>query len=173
MTLDAMKVSVRFEVAGDEAAVRAVNEEAFGGVVEAGIVDALRGSADSISLVAIANREVVGHILFTPVTIERAPALRVAGLAPMAVLPLFQRRGVGGALIRAGLEECRRSRYAAVVVVGHPEYYPKFGFTPADTWGVEYADPIPREVFMALELERGALSGCAGVVRFRPEFAEP
>jgi putative acetyltransferase len=173
MTRDAMKVSVRCEAAGDESAVRAVNQQAFGGAVEAGIVDALRGSPDSISIVATANGEVAGHILFTPVTIDPAPTVRVAGLAPMAVLPHFQRCGVGGALIRAGLEECRRCGYSAVVVVGHPEYYPKFGFVPADTWGLEYADPVPREVFMALELEPGGLNGCAGVVRFLPEFAEP
>ena len=173
MSADALQVSVRFEDIGDESAVRTVNQEAFAGPVEAGIVDAVRGSPDSISLVATMNDRTVGHILFTPVTIEPAARVRVAGLAPMAVLPDFQRRGVGRALVRAGLEECRRSGYAAVVVVGHPEYYPRFGFAPADTWGLEYADRVPREVFMAVELEDNALSGCAGVVRFRPEFAEP
>src|SRR5262245_44651262 len=104
-----MNVSVRLETARDESAVRAVNQDAFAGPVEAGIVDALRGSPDSISLVATVNDQVVGHILFTPVKIEPAARVRVAGLAPMAVLPDFQRGGVGGALIRAGLEACRRS----------------------------------------------------------------
>jgi putative acetyltransferase len=166
-----MKMSVRFETADDVAAVREVNQRAFDGPLEARIVDALRGSPDSISLVATADQEVVGHILFTPVTVESSAAVRVAGLAPMAVLPAFQRRGVGGEMVRAGFEACRRLDYGAVVVVGHPEYYPRFGFQPADSWDLQYADPVPRDVFMAIELRPGALSGCAGVVRFRPEFA--
>ena len=86
--------------------------------------------------------QVVAHILFTPVTIDPPPArIRVAGLAPMAVLPDFQRLGIGGELIRAGFQECRRLRYSAVVVVGHPDYYPRFGFQPADTWGLKYVRP--------------------------------
>jgi putative acetyltransferase len=168
-----MNTSVRLAVAEDAAAVRDVNQHAFAGPVEARIVDALRDSPDSISLVAIVDQQVVGHILFTPVTIDPPPAgVRVAGLAPMSVRPDFQRLGVGRELIRVGFGECRRHKYSAVVVVGHPEYYPRFGFLPADTWGLQYVDPVPREVFMATELERGALTGCAGLVRFRPEFAE-
>ncbi len=167
-----MNASVRLEAAGDAAAVRDVNQQAFAGPVEARIVDALRGSPDSISLVAIVDEHVVGHILFTPVTIDPPAGVRVAGLAPMSVRPDLQRVGVGRELIRVGFQECRRHNYSAVVVVGHPEYYPRFGFLPADTWGLQYVDPVPRDVFMATELERGALTGCAGIVRFRPEFAE-
>jgi putative acetyltransferase len=168
-----MKTSVRFEAADDAAAVRDVNQQAFAGPLEARIVDALRGSPGSISLVATVDHRVVGHILFTPVTIEPPPAgVHVAGLAPMSVRPDFQRLGVGSELIRVGLQECRRHTYSAIVVIGHPEYYPRFGFLPADTWGLQYVDPVPRDVFMATELERGALIGCAGIVRFRPEFAE-
>jgi putative acetyltransferase len=168
-----MTPSVRLEEADDASAVRDVNQQAFAGALEARIVDALRGSPDSISLVATVDQRVVGHILFTPVTIEPPASVRVAGLAPMAVRPEFQRAGIGSELVRAGLQECRRRGYAAVVVVGHPEYYPRLGFLPADTWGLKYVDPVPREVFMAVELESGALTGCSGIVRFRPEFAEP
>ena len=167
-----MKISVRFEGPHDATAVREINEQAFGGLQEARIVDALRDSPDSISLVATVDERVVGHILFTPVTIEpHAARVRVAGLAPMAVRPEFQRSGVGSALVRAGLEECRGRGYAAVVVVGHPEYYPRFGFVPAHTKRLECEYPVPREAFMTIELEAGALTGRAGVVRYRPEFA--
>jgi putative acetyltransferase len=90
----------------------------------------------------------------------------------MAVHPDHQRSGIGGQLIRAGLEECRRNGYAAVVVLGHPEYYPKFGFEPAHTFGVTCEFPSPPEAFMAIELEAGALSGIRGLVRYLPQFAE-
>lgn len=167
-----MDVSVRPEQPGDASGVREVNELAFGRPQEARLVDALRGSADAISLVATVDDRVVGHILFTPVGIEPPPGdLRVAGLAPMAVRPERQRSGVGGRLVRAGLEECRRCGYGAVVVVGHSEYYPRFGFVPAHTRGLDYEAPVPREAFMVNELATGALAGHAGVVRYRPEFS--
>ena len=168
-----MKVSVRFEQPADAADVREVHERAFDGPLEARIVDALRGSRDSISIVATADDRVVGHILFTPVTVEQQPeSLRVAGLAPMAVRPEFQRSGIGSELVRMGLQECRRRGYGGVVVVGHPEYYPRFGFVPAHTLGMACEYPVPPEAFMVIELEAGALDGCQGIVRFRPEFAE-
>jgi len=88
----------------------------------------------------------------------------------MAVRPELQRLGVGSALVRVGLEECRRRGYSVVVVVGHPEYYPRFGFVPADTRGLQHEQPVPREAFMLLELETGALDSRAGTVRYRPEF---
>jgi putative acetyltransferase len=166
-----MNITVRPEEPADEAAVRETNEEAFGTPLEAGLVDALRGSPDSISLVATIDNRVVGHILFTPVTIEPAANVRLAGLAPMSVRPMHQRQGVGGRLIDAGLEECRRQGFAAVVLVGHPEYYPRFGFVPAHTYGLECEFPVPQDAFMVRELEAGALGGVGGIVRYRPEFA--
>jgi putative acetyltransferase len=166
-----MKVSVRLEEPRDAADVRETNEQAFGASLEARLVDALRGSAGSISLVATVDDRVVGHILFTAVSIEPSASARVAGLAPLSVRPEYQRVGVGGQLVRAGLEECRRGGYAAVVLVGHPEYYPRFGFVRADTMGLECEFPVPREAFMVIELEAGSLAGLAGVVRYRPEFA--
>lgn len=168
-----MTVAIRPEREHDAVDVREVNERAFGGDLEARIVDALRGSDGSISLVATLDGRVVGHILFTPVTIEPPETrIRVAGLAPMAVRPEFQRTGIGSALVRAGLDECRRHGYAAVVVVGHPEYYPRFGFVQAHTRNLRYVDEVPREAFMAIELEPGALPAGGGVVRYRPEFSE-
>lgn len=167
----AVNVAIRAERADDADAVREVNEQAFAGPLEARIVDALRGISDSISLVATVDGRVVGHILFTPVSIDPPPRVRVAGLAPMAVRPEFQRLGVGAALVAAGLDACRSHGYSAVVVVGHPEYYPRFGFAPAHTRGLRYADDVPPEAFMVLEFEPGVLPSNGGVVLYRPEFS--
>jgi putative acetyltransferase len=167
-----MSLSIRVEQPGDEPGIREVNEQAFGEPFEAHLVDLLRGTPVYLSLVATIDDRVVGHILFTPVTIDPPVASRIAGLAPMAVRPGHQRSGIGGQLIRAGLEECRRSGYAAVVVLGHPEYYPRFGFAPAHTFRLTCEFPSPPEAFMAMELEGGALSRVHGLVRYQPQFAE-
>jgi len=164
--------SIRLEQPHDADEVRQTNEQAFGGPLEARLVDALRGHRSYLSLVATIDGQVVGHILFTPVTIEPPVDRRIAGLAPMAVRPEHQRSGIGSQLIRAGLEACRRSGYAAVVVLGHPEYYPRFGFLPAHTFGLTCEFPSPPEAFMAMEIESGALSGIGGLVRYLPQFAE-
>jgi putative acetyltransferase len=164
-------IAIRPEQPGDADGVRDTNELAFGEPLEARLVDTLRTSADCLSLVATLDDRVVGHILFTPVTIEPPVDRRIAGLAPMAVRPEHQRSGIGGQLIRAGLEECRRHGYTAVVVLGHPEYYPRFGFVPAHTFGLTCEFPSPPEAFMAIELDAGALRSSRGLVRYRPEFA--
>jgi len=165
------EVAIRQEHAGDVTAVREVNERAFGGPAEASLVDALRGSAGSISLVATLPGRVVGHIMFTPVTLDEAADVRVAGLAPMAVVPEHQRTGVGARLIRAGLAACRERGYAAVVVVGHAEYYPRFGFAAARAFGLRCEFNVPPEAFMVTVLDAQVLPHLTGVVRYRPEFA--
>lgn len=118
-----VKVTIRLEEPRDVVGVRETNEQAFGTPVEPRLVDALRDSADSVALVATIDDRVVGHILFTPVKIEPPSRVRVAGLGPMSVRPTFQGAGVGSKLAQAGLKECRRRGYSAVVLVGHPEYY--------------------------------------------------
>jgi putative acetyltransferase len=166
--------SVRAEQPGDADGIRETNEQAFGSPLEAQLVDALRAAARSegdVSLVATIDGRVVGHILFTPITIEPPVDRRIAGLAPMAVRPEHQRSGIGSQLIRAGLDECRGAGYRAVVVLGHPEYYPRFGFVPAHTFGLTCEFPSPPEAFMVIALENGALNGVRGLVRYRPEFA--
>src|SRR4029453_3522637 len=165
-----MNVSIRLETPRDAADIRETKEKAFGTELEARLVDALRGSPGSISLVATVDDRVIGHILFTPVTIDPPAAVRFAGLAPMSVRPIHQRQGVGGQLIRTGLAECRQHGYAAVVLVGHPGYYPRFGFEPAHTKSLACEFPVPQEAFMVLGLHAGAFAGLSGGVRYRPEF---
>lgn len=169
-------LTIRAETSEDAPAVRRVNELAFRRPSEANLVDALRAAASPlISLVAVREGEVVGHILFSPVTIEtgHVPSIEegvFVGLAPMAVLPEYQNQGVGSQLVREGLQACRQMGAAAVVVLGHPEFYPRFGFIPASRYSLRCEYPVPDEVFMALELRPGALS-TPGLVKYHPEFA--
>lgn len=166
-------MNIRAERSGDVAAIDDVNRAAFETATEANLVRALRERAHAlVSLVADESGVVIGHIMFSPVSLSSDPAIRIMGLAPMSVLPARQRQGLGSALVRAGLDECRRLGYAAVVLVGHADYYPRFGFEPASRFrlGCEY--DVPDEVFMAVELEAGALRGKAGIIRYHAAFAE-
>lgn len=163
---------VRPEVSSDHESVRQVHTLAFTGPTEALLVERLRGSSGSISLVATETGGVVGHILFTATTLVGAGAhVRVAGLGPMAVIPSRQRNGIGSELVVHGLDACRREGYEAVVVVGHPAYYPRFGFDRGSMFGLRCQFDVPDEVFMAVELRSGSLSG-GGEVRYAPEFSE-
>lgn len=166
-------IRVRAERPFDAASVREVNDRAFGSPAEGLIVERLRTAPDCISLVATKDDLVIGHILFTPVSVEPPVGLRIAGLGPMSVLPEHQRAGIGSQLIRVGLDACRQHGYSAVVVVGHPEYYPRFGFEPAHTRGLTLPDfDVPQDVFMVVELEAGVREHLHGAVRYRSEFAE-
>ena len=162
---------IRTEKETDHAAVHAVNAAAFPTPLEADLVDALRRQAHPIiSLVAESDSAVVGHILFSPVTLDGRPDLRLMGLAPMAVAPEHQRSGIGSALVRAGLEECRQLGFSAVVVLGHPEYYPRFGFSPSVRYGIRSEYDVPDDVFMAMELVPGALRDATGTIKYHPAF---
>ena len=167
----------REEQEGDRAGVRAVNLAAFARPSEADLVDALRASGcPSISLVAVEGDEVVGHVLLTPVTVEpraleRGGRVRDAfALGPLAVAPRRQREGIGSELVRQGLEACRAAGHGVVFVLGHADYYPRFGFVPAASWGLACELDVPPEVFLVTELWDGAARGWEGVVRYRPEF---
>ena len=156
----------------DAPGIRSLLEAAFPSSVEADLVDRLRASCPGqVSLVALEAGRIVGHILFTPVVIEGgAEPIEGFGLAPMAVFPQYQRRGVGSALVRAGIERLRQTGCPFVVVVGHAEYYPRFGFVPASRRGVRCPwDQVPDEVFMILVLDSAA-PNLAGRVRYHPEF---
>ena len=165
-------VVARPEVPADITAIRHVNTLAFGRPSEADLVEALRRAGRlAISLVAVRGEDIVGHIAFSPVRIVSATSTRDAiGLAPMAVLPACQRQGIGSQLVRAGLARCGEARYDVVVVLGHPHYYPKFGFTPSKPYGITWEREVPDEVFMVKELQPGALARTRGVVQYSPEF---
>jgi putative acetyltransferase len=166
-------IRVRAERPDDRSAVRDVLVRAFPTDGEARLVDALRGNTEpQISLVADDPPEgVVGHILFTPVEIRSAQATsRAIGLAPVAVAPERQRRGVGGMLIDSGLAACAALGEHAVVVLGHSDYYPRFGFRPAWDYGLYYQQPGPNPAFFARELARDALHGRRGEVVYHPAF---
>jgi len=166
-------LEIRNERPDDCAAIREVNVRAFGNNEAADLVELLRNrNKATISLVAVSGLSVVGHVMFSPVTISNAPeGFRGIGLAPLAVLPEFQKSGIGSELTQAGLELCRQMGYDAVVVLGHTSYYPRFGFSRAKDYGLdnEYnADAA----FMVLELKAGSLRGVDGLVRYAPEFRE-
>jgi putative acetyltransferase len=167
------KAIIRAERPADALAIRRLYEAAFGRSEEADIALALRDAkAITCSLVAttIDDGHVVGHILFSPVSVDsRHQRFSAVGLAPMAVQPEYQRCGIGGALIDAGLEALRTARHQAVVVLGHPSYYPRFGFRDAREFGLAWEQPGHEDAFMALELNPGALRNVSGVVRYRPE----
>lgn len=165
-------ITIRKELPDDIGAIHTLIEQAFDQPDEAKLVDRLReNGALTISLVAVQDSAVVGHIGFSPVSIEPgAPDFKALGLAPVAVLPQFQNKGIGSKLVRAGLDECRKHGIDIVVVLGHPEYYPRFGFVPAKPHGITWEHEAPAEAFMVKELHAGALAAVRGTVRFRPEF---
>ena len=164
-------IEVRQESGGDAAAIRSVQEQAFNEEDEAKVVDMLRAS-DSIvlSLVAVAAGQVVGHVLFSPVTVGSSPpGSRWVALGPIGVLPDHQGRGIGSRLVREGLAQCRLQGCDGVVLLGDPAYYGRFGFVPASDYGL--TDPYGGgPAFQAIGLRQGALEQVTGAVRFAPEF---
>ena len=166
-------MEIREETETDASAIRSVEELAFGEDDEATIVEMLRASGRvTLSLVAVDAGEVVGHVLFSPVTVERsAPDSRWVALGPIGVLPDHQGRGIGSRLVRDGLAECRSRGCDGVVLLGDPGYYARFGFVPASDHGLTcvYGDG---PAFQAIALREGALEQVAGTVSFAPEFDE-
>ena len=166
-------IEIRPEEECDFHAIRGILDAAFGGPVEARLVELLRQRGKAVvALVARLEGQVVGHVLFSPVSVEVAPAsFRGVGLAPLAVTPEFQNQGIGIRLTQAGLAACRELGYEAAVVLGHPDYYPRFGFERASLYGLsnEYGED---EAFMAMELRPRGLEGVRGLVKFASEFNE-
>ena len=165
---------IRDEQPDDVPSVRRVVEAAFKGRAEADLVDKLRANGRfAISLVAAQGRAVVGHVLLTDVALASNGVLvRGAGLAPLAVRPTFQRRGIGTLLMRSALDRAAHAAYRFVCLLGDPAYYRRFGFLPAASFGLACEFDAPEEAFLAIELAPGALRGAAGIVRYLPEFAE-
>lgn len=167
-------VVIRRERPADADGVRRVNEEAFGRQGEADLVEALHRQGDvTLSLVAEVNEKIVGHILFSPVrVVSEEGEWSAVALGPMGVLPPYQRDGIGSQLVRAGLAGCQQAGEGVVFVLGHPDYYPRFGFEPSRSHGIRSEFDVPAEVFMVVELEEAALAGRDGVVHYSPVFAE-
>lgn len=162
-------LEIRDEQPGDIAAIREVNRLAFGQDDEGRIVDALRDNgAVTLSLVAADSGVVVGHIMFSPLSV--GPATGV-GLGPMAVAPSHQRRGIGTRLVQAGIERLRNIGCPFIVVIGHPNFYPRFGFQPATTYGLTCEWEVLAEAFMVNILDPDVTSRLRGLARYRPEFS--
>ncbi|MEM7201952.1 MAG: N-acetyltransferase [Planctomycetota bacterium] len=175
------EVEVRPEIPADEATVERVVTAAFGQDAEAQLVAALRRrAAPVLSLVAVADGAVVGHVMLSPVEVEPAiaaagrratPAVATAGLAPVAVDPAHQRRGVGAALVGEALARAPALGWRAIFVVGDPAYYGRFGFEAAAPRGLHY-HPDCDAAFQVLELDPGVLTGHTGRVAYHAAFDE-
>jgi putative acetyltransferase len=163
---------IRPELPSDADGLRALNRQAFGGEAEAKLVDLLRERGRNIvSLVAVESDQVIGQVLFTEVYVTPATLYKGVGLAPLAVLPNWQSRGIGTELGRKGLALCGDLGYDFAVVLGHPDYYPRFGFTKASDFGLGN-DYNADDAFMALEFKPGGLGSFRGIVHYVSEFAE-
>jgi putative acetyltransferase len=163
-------IEIREERPNDVGAVRDLNRRAFGQDQESNIVDALRANgAALLSLVATLNDRVVGHIMYSPLSIDGK--LRGAALGPMAVLPERQRQGIGSKLIEAGNRKLKDAGCPFIIVVGHAGYYPRFGFRPASEHGIKCQWDVPNDVFMLLVLDHAKMKAVSGLARYRHEFS--
>lgn len=164
------------ETNDDIAKIREVVTAAFGQTNEAQLIETIRNSPNflpELSIVAKENENVLGHILFSPITIEAQREMMGAiALAPIAVTPARQRQGIGTQLVQVGLSKCRDLGHSIVVVLGHPQYYRRFGFQTASKFGVQAPFPVPDEAFMVLELMPDALKNVSGTVRYPTYFNE-
>ena len=165
-------MNIREEQSSDIEKIWQLNSATFESDAEANLVNALRLSGCTyISLVAETDNKIVGHILFTPVELlGDKNSLKLMGLAPMAVLNEYQNKGVGSALVEVGLEHCRSLGVDAIVVLGHPNYYPKFGFAPSVGFGIKSEYDVPDDVFMILELTPESLHGHTGIIKYHDVF---
>lgn len=168
-----MLISIREERPEDVAPIRVVNDLAFGRAQEGRLVEVLRKNGGVLlSRVAVEEHRVVGRILYSPVSIETdGNELIGAGLGPMAVLPQFQRQGIGSKLVEAGNSELRRLGVPFIMVLGHPGYYPRFGFAPARRHGIRCAWNVSADVLMVLIIDHGQMSGASGLAKYRQEFS--
>lgn len=170
-----MKLEIRQENKDDFNTVFEVNKLAFGQDNEANLVDLLRTSnafIPELSLVAIFGNKIVGHILFTKIKIIHKDETETESLAlaPMAVRPEYQNKGIGGKLVKHGLNKAKDLQFKSVIVLGHEHYYPKFGFVTADRWNIKSPYDVPTNVFMALELVTDGLKNISGFVKYPNEF---
>lgn len=166
-------IAIRSEEPADVAVVHSIHQSAFPTEAEARLVDRLREEEKlAFSLIAEVKGGVVGHVAFSPVSVDpQSPEKRGLGLGPVAVLPTWQRKGIGEKLILRGIEDCRRDGYSFIVVLGEPEYYGRFGFRRASLFGLgnEYGVDDP---FMVLELRLGGLPKVPGTIKYVKVFSD-
>ena len=169
-----MSISVRQELPADHEAIRTVHELAFGWPDEAQIVVSLRDSPaylPELSLAAEADGEIVGHVMLSTAKIEgESSSWTALVLGPIGVPPSSQRRGIGSAMVHAALERAAVMGYGAVFLIGHPTYYPRFGFVPASRYGMKTTYNVPDEVFMVRLLRPDGVEGITGTVVFPEAF---
>ncbi|MDH5468300.1 MAG: N-acetyltransferase [Candidatus Aminicenantes bacterium] len=170
------RLKIRPETEEDFTKITEVNDLAFGQKNEGILVERLRETerfVSELSLVAELEGKIVGYILFYPVTILSADSEFLSlSLGPMAVIPELQRLGIGSQLVSEGLHAVKRLGHRSVIVLGHPEYYPRFGFKPASRWNIKAPFDAPDEAFMALELVDNELTGKSGAVEYPEEFTD-
>jgi putative acetyltransferase len=163
-------IEIREERLDDIAAVRDLNRQAFGQDQESNVVDVLRANgAALLCLVATVKDQVVGHIMYSPLSV--GDNVMGAALGPMAVLPEFQRQGIGSKLIEVGNRKLKDAGCLFIIVVGHADYYPRFGFRPAGERGITCEWDVPDDVFMLLVLDEAKMKGVSGLAKYRHEFS--
>jgi predicted N-acetyltransferase YhbS len=169
-----MNITIRSESKNDYNQIRKINDLAFGQENEGKLIDSLREKSDFsnlLSIVAETNDEIVGHILFYPIKIKNDDLEHtILSLAPMAVQTEYQNKGIESRLVKKGLEIAKELGFAAVIVVGHPKYYPRFGFRSAKNWNLKLPFDVPEDVFLALELKENALKNISVIVNFPKEY---
>jgi len=167
-------ITLRHELKKDYSEITKVNDICFGRKAEGKLIKELRTTPEfqaELSLVALCEKQLVGHILFTPVKIQDGKkSYETLTLAPMSVLPDFQNKSIGKLLVIYGLQVAKDLGFKSVVVLGHQSYYPKFGFEPASKWEISSPFPAPDEAFMAIELEQNSLKNVKGKVVFPTAF---
>lgn len=169
-------LKIRQETEKDYSEITTVNDSAFSQKNEGILIEKLRQTEKFIpglSLVAELNDEIIGHILFYPVVVQSATSrFYTLSLGPMAVAPEYQRKGIGSQLVIEGLKEAKKLGHKSVIVLGHSDFYPRFGFKPASQWNIRAPFDAPDEAFLALELVEGELKGKSGTVEYPEEFNE-
>lgn len=167
---------IRPELSNDIRKITGLYDEAFGQPCEGKLVDALRHNPlfiQGLSLVAVVEEKLAGHILFFPVFIRGGgKVFQTLALGPMAVLPGYHRKGIGTALVNAGIDEAKAGKFRSVLVLGHPDYYPRFGFKSASQYGIYPPFEVSQGGFLAMELLPDSLRGVSGCVEYPAEYAE-
>jgi len=164
-----MDLLIRKEEKKDRKDIYEVNKLAFGQENESKLIDKIRAGDNfvpELSLVAKTNGRIVGHILFSKIKIIRSSVFMTLALAPMAVIPAFQKHGIGSDLIKKGMAKAKELGFDSIIVLGHKDYYPKSGFEIASKWNIKSPFEVPDEAFMAFELTEKALEGKAGIIKY-------